>query len=283
MRTYATWPPAATVASPEPASASGSAARLPPSGHATPDAQASEPRALLRVLHAPRIQRTLSLRTTTATRLIRGRRTIPTTHEGILIPRRRLKRVTLGARLPIPAVSPIGTRLALRTSRTRLALRARRPSRSRSANGSGLPSRSVRTIDAVLTGHARRTRRTRLPVNTIRAIKPIPARHTRRTRHPHTRLPTRPLHRPTAQLPHLLRQRPVIRALVPQITSLVHHLNRQPAQNQHDQRQRQTDQPLSPRQPCRPAHLLMECAHFDTTAQIAIAADSNASRTGTVS
>jgi hypothetical protein len=84
------------------------------------------------------------------------------------------------------------------------------------------------------------------------------------------------------QLLHLTRQQITRVIRRPQILGEGDGLHGQPAKHQHHNNQRQRNQPLSTRQPPRTSTTRGVVAHFDTTAQIAIAADMTANSTGTV-
>lgn len=192
-------------------------------------------------VHAPlRIQRARSLRIPVPATRPRIRRTIPPAHQRIRVVARSLQRVPLRTGLPVTAVDPISSvraRGSLRASRTRLTLRTRRPGRTRSADGSGLPSP---TVGAVLAVRARRAGRARTAVRPVKPVHTITPRDTRRTRHTHTRLtrltpqPRRPRHRSTSQLLHLPRQR------IPILRQPLHPQRQQgePRQHQHGKRRK---------------------------------------------
>lgn len=231
-----------------------------------------------RVLDAPRVQRPRRLRP--RPRLIRRRRrTIPTTHQRIRIVGRGLQAVAIRARrprrTPLPSVTLLarGTWFPLSSGRTRITLHASRTSGTDRAWHATRTRTPVDSVLAILAVAPRRTRRTRSPPLAVDA---------RWSRHPHPRLTLRTSHRLPTQIPHLLRQRPVVLPLQPQILRHADHHHGQPCQQRQRQHTRRRSKPLRPRQSKPTPSSRVHAAHFATTAHTAIAAESSPIRTGTI-
>jgi hypothetical protein len=214
----------------------------------------------------------------------RLRSTIPPAHPRIRIIRRGLPAVPVLTRLPgrtlLPAIPllPTLTLRALNAGLTLNTLRAGRTSGPRRADRAGNAGRTARP------GPPRRTVLARIPRRSRRTRLALRTRGSRRPRHTHPRLTSttgRPGHRGGAKPLDLLDQRVRTGLLPPQIVGQIHDQNGEGRQQHQRQHARHRAQPFRARQPYRPP-LLPGPGHFATTAQIAIAADSNPISTGTI-
>lgn len=239
---------------------------------------------LLRVLAAERIQ--TSRPGAVSGRVgIRGGGAGTAAHESIRVIGRGLERVPVRAGLTVGAVPtwlalrplltcwPCGPRWSLRSCGTD----DRRPVDTRSPGYSGLAWHP----DAVTT---RRADGSGLPRGTGRAGVSLGSGRARRSGLAAPRFAARSGRTgdwfPAEGL-HLPRQRVAGFVRGVELTRQRHDLHRQPAEERHDEEHRECAEPLRARQPQRGA-LLADAGH-ETTAQIATAADSRASSTGTIS